>query len=442
MSSFGILTKMKQREYKKHIKILLNELEAKKIIRSIGKIRQFPDEPKLFLYGSVFNSVKKFFEDSTYVAEGFGASFSSRYEALLKCLCEGIERFCLGCYKNSMIVRARFTDLRQEALDPSEYTKDPLTRKNTFGWVKGFNLTKNVSCLVPAQLVYLRYIISSMQKPREVILTDINSTGAAFGFDHESTLLRAVYEVVERDAFMTTYLTKTSPKRVAIEKIKRKLSVSANKTITLILQKAKRYNLEIMLFDITNDIGIPSFLATTIDRTGLGLSFALGIKASLSMEDGILGSLREAFAGTTWLRTLLIESKTRISKIDPAKIHTVAERGLYWAPLSMLKHLDFLFHQPPKDITITPFRYTNAKEELNVVERMLGQRNMEIFYADITLANFRNLGYFVYKAIIPRLQMLNLDEAIRVIQHDRLKATAAYFGRKSYIINTLPQPFL
>lgn len=424
---------MNNREYRKYIKNILDILIAKTILKALSKTTQFPDDPKIFLYSSLCKISKRFSDGFPNATNANGCSYVSKEFALFKCLTETMERFSQACYRNTSLTFASFNDLKEEALNPNIYIKDPSVRKKKLGWARGFNLTKNTQFLIPAQLLYLNYNYS---RGKEATLTEVNTTGAAGGFDHEFTLLQAIYEAVERDAFMTMYLTKTPPKRIEVRKIK-------NKVVQEIFESTKRYNLELFLFDITSDIGIPTFLAAQIDRTGLGQCIAFGAKSSLSMETAIVGSLQETYFGRTWLRTKLIQLEGKQKKIKPHKIHTLDDRGIFWASLKMLPKLDFLFSQQAQDIKIEVSSLETAQELKKVID-ILTKKNIDIFYADLTLKEFRNLGFYVYKILIPKLQMLVLKESNlrRSIRDARLKNYVRYFGRKEYKLNTIPQPFL
>lgn len=416
-------------KYRNKIKLLLEELISHNILRDIHREYFAADEPKFFSYAAPLNSSKGFSDGKPLILNAGGFSFEDKELALLKCLGEAIERFSTLVFRKNLLTYSTFESLMEPALNPALFTNKLTTNNTKLGWVKGFSLDQE-PYLIPAQVIYLNYA-GQFKEPR---LTQFITTGAAGGFDHESTILRGVYEVIERDAFMLTYLLKIRVPCI-------KLSTLENSRIDYIIQKAKRYNLELRVFDITNDLQIPSFLSVLIDRTGLGPPVSLGLKSSLSPIDAVIGSMEESFHTRPWMKHELLHGKRGDLKINPRDIKYLLERGLFWMSPKMLKHLDFLLNQPEKGFKLLQNEITPAKE-LRLVKNILEEKGFKVFYADITMKNFKKLGYLVYKVIIPELQPLFLNEGRREIRSKRVMDVSAYFGIEKAQINPVPHPFL
>lgn len=420
---------------KTQISLLLNELISKNITTSVDKTYHFYDEPRFFLYNALLqdNTIKKYSDGNPYKRHktASGISFFSEHEALLKCLGECVERFCLLCYRKKLVISSRFSHINNDALDPSLLNGDELLRENKLGWIKGFNLTRNRECLIPAQLIYLTY----KRMGSEIRLPQPNtSTGAAGGFDHESTLLRGIYEVVERDSFMTIYLNSIHTPKVNLEAIR-------GKKIELILESIKRYKLELHVFDITTDLGIPSFLSIVVDRTGIGPAISCGLKVNLNAKSAILGSITESFITRPWKRNELIKNKFSTTNTPFNSVTTLFKRGIFWSHPNMLRHINFLLNQEQKSISLSTFK-GDKKEELDRLIELLAKKHHEVFYSDITLPMFRKINYFVYKIIIPTLQPMHFDERYKVLRVHRLLEVLRFFRKKNFRINTVPHPFI
>lgn len=418
------------KNYNVLVKKLLEEL-SKRSYGSISRIDNvFYDEPKLYVYRALLPLHKTKTKEQIIVS---GISFTSKYMALLKCLGEWIERLALFNYNERMVLFSTFLKLDKKALDLSLYINinGESFKNKKMGWIYGWNHTMQKNSFIPAQLVYLNYLNKYLKK--EGSLTTPISTGAAGGFDHESTLLRGIYEVVERDAFMTVYLTRSKVPRIDLKSVK-------NKTIQFIVESYERYKLELYAFEITNDIGIPVFLTLVVDKTGFGPSVTIGAKANLNKEKAIIGSIEEAFMIRPWLRKEKFSKKPDSIKIQPINIISLINRAKFWYPLERLEKLGFLLKQPPRfyNKVKTP---CPKKDELSHVTKILYENGYQIFYADITPISFRK-NYLVYKILIPGLQPLYLNERKKEVVQDRLKAVSFHFGKKKYKINSFPHPFL
>lgn len=418
MQSFGI-------NYRT-IKLLFGELLEKKIIKRIGISRQFPDDPKIHNYGAQLVSSQKYSDGKPYLGEAYGFSSVSTQKALFKCLTESIERFYQLCYRESQIIYSSFNDLKEPALDPYLYISKKSVTDKKIGWVIGKNVTKNTSCLIPAQLVFLNY----RRENDEILLQDANTTGAAGGFDYESTLTRAIYEAVERDAFMNTFLGRFPAKRINPHLIK-------NNSLLKLLKTIKRYNFEINLFDITTNIQIPSYLAILIDYTGLGPALGFGTKTSFDQQEAIIGCIEESLQSRPWLRRDLLMKKN--ISINPLKINNLKQRGMYWSNLNMIKNFDFLFKQKPGNYKITG---KTPLDPLTAALMALRNEGYDVYLGDVTVPNLLPFQYFVYKAVIPGLQPLPLDETIKQTNIQRLSEVAKFYNVVISKPNNVPQPIL
>ena len=395
------------------------------LLDSISYVRIYFDEPRIHQY---IASIKKFDEIPSNFVSSSGVSYRSRRLSLLKCLAEAAERISLFSYKNEGIIFTGKNPI-QPHLNSTFYTNGSI-KKNGFGWLKGANFINGKGILIPAQLIYLNYLYHH----KEFQLTESISTGAAGGFDFESTLVRSIYEVIERDAFMTAYLLKVTPPLIDL------MTLNSN-TVKKLASYYKRYHLITKIFNITNDIGIPSFLSILLDYSSIGPAISIGIKSGLNIEQTIIGSLEEAFLSRQWIRKEKQEFEKSESKIDRHSLNKPINRGLFWYPVNMIKHLNFLLNQQPKSLYLEEFSL-NKKVELQQLRNVLIQKNIEVFYKDITPSIFRRAGFLVYKVIMPQLQPLYLNENKPIIVRNRMKAVANFFQIKKVRVNPVPHPFL
>lgn len=407
----------------------LEELQKENIVSSINEVRLFYDEPRMFQYGCFLNHIPKY-TDGFFLNNNLsssGVSFFSREEALFKCLAEAIERFCLTAYKNKFIIFSQYKRLYKKAINPSLFKENNLSSNIVFGWSKGYNLTENLPCLIPSQLLYLNY----KRRTGEPNLTYRISTGAAGGFDKASALLRGIYEVVERDAFMTMYLNKISPPLIDIDSVK-------NKVVQNLLEYFRRYNLEWKAFDITNDLGITSYMSMLIDKTGIGPVVSFGLKSGTNIKKLLIDSVSEALMVRIFVRNEMAKRKN--IDTNPKHLRSMLDRGIYWSPVSILSKLAFILKQKDR-IVMVPKRHV-VGNELRSVVKLLEKKKHTVYYTDFSLPFMNKLHYKAYKVIIPTLQPLYLDESKKEFRLERLMSVAKHFGQKFYKINPVPHPFL
>lgn len=424
---------------------LINVLTKNDLLLSINRGDDiFFDEPQKFTYIAQINENSSYLKKKGYKiytgakphnlllenkVTGSGYSFQSRELALLKCLSELIERLSMYCFNNSDLIVSSYVNLQQDALNPKIFLSKNNIENLNFRWKKGVNVNTSKEILLPAQLLYLNY----KRGKDEIRLTSPISTGAASGFGHEETLLRAIYEVVERDAFMTVYLNKISPPLIDLYSIDSTL-------VDKILDQLKRFNLIAKVIDLTNDLKIPSFLTILIDPTGIGPSLTLGLKSDLNSIRALEGSLEESFLLRSWLRYEVI-TKGLKTNIDSTKIYSLLDRGMLWYPLHMIKKIKFIYSSK---ITkkIENNKVIKPKQALLKILTRVRENRLNLFYSDISLPIFKKVGHLTYKAILPDLQPLYLDEINKKLNLKRLRTVANFFGKRKHILYNFPHPFL
>lgn len=424
---------MRNEDNIEQINRIIIELGKKQFFKSLYRVTNFYDEPKFFHHRAILNFSEKKSDGLPPKLDigASGVSFISLRQSLLKCLGESMERYCLYNYKEKRICYSSFNDLKTGTLDPFYYIPQESIRLEKFGWVLGYTLNREIRTFIPAQLVYSNYRYISKEK----ILSTPISTGAAGGFDKESAILRGIYEVVERDAFMTMYLNKISVPQINTDTIR-------NKVIRSVIESCQRYRLELYLFDITNDVKIPTCMTILIDRSGVGPAITVGAKANFNLDTAILGSLGEALMVRGSIRKEYFNKKFDTYYIKPYSINTITKRGLYWSSLDMIPKLNFLLAEKPKKSFRKTYINLSLSEQLVLVQQKLQEKELNIYYIDVTNDILKKINYHVYKVIIPKLQPLYLDERYKQLHTDRLKEVSDYFRNKKYSINPIPHPFL
>jgi len=427
---------MKHIDYK-IIESFIDFLFSNNIIGSVKDYSNlFSDEPRFFQFNSLLNEKnpvlesKGFFVDIDNVSSS-GISFNSRKVALFKCLAEALERFCQHSYQEEFTYDSRLSDLKKPALDPSIFQPGIDTKQIEFSWVKGKNLTTKKECLIPTQLIYLNYFKNS--KTNEPILSQLNSSGTAGGFTEEESILSAIFELIERDAFMGIYLNKIKPLRIDLSTVK-------DKVIKNIVAELENKYFKPYVYDISTDLNIPVFLAIIVDRTEEKPKFTVGAKCGFDEVEIIKGALEEAVMLRDWLRSEMLKIKPA-KIINPKKINSFLERAMFWNfDNSILSNLDFLLKQKPKIKFLR--RAKKEKNRLENVISLLSNKGYIIYDKDITLPEMKKINFYVHRVIIPGLQPLYLDEQYKEINIIRLKKISDFYGQSFKQINIVPHPFL
>ncbi len=399
-------------------------LKEKGIIGDLFKALNFTDEPRFFQFWCEPQQGRKCIDE-----EQFGSALAlDEQTAKLKAQAECIERYCLEVTDASKLVYAAANELPNPIAfeDLINFTENQIGGKREeyvsklkarrLGWVAGEKVIGNSPSYIPAQLVHVPYDLEN-----EPLIRSPISTGAAFGIDFEDALLRGILEVVERDSFMLVYLSKQKTPKVELEGRLKELS-----------DYFKRYYLTLNVFNITSDLGIPSFMAVIVDESGVGPSISVGLKSSLNSEEAALVAILESQHVRQWIRYSYLNSNSQEVK-SAEQITDLKSRGFFWYPRNAIKELNFLLEnkklQSLRDVMSPAY---NLKDTIN----LMSQRGIEVYAVDITSPYVLETRFKVVKAIIPQLHPLFLEEPA-YLYSKRLEGILN--GRE---VNKVPHPFI
>lgn len=416
----------------KRLKDLYQFLVEKPFIKQIFNISHILfDEPHFHAYTAeltwkIRSSTQKEILVDIENRTSAGYSIFSSQLALSKCLWEAIERICLLSFQKKVVkTDIPVTERVTFGLDAGQV----LSPDVPLGWVLGTDTLGNKGYL-PAQQVYLNYL----QHAHEPRLYPVTSSGAACGDTHEDALLRGIYEVVERDNALAMYLNKIVPKQLDISTIQDDLIRHAIDTI-------RRYWLDLRIYVIESDIGIPTYMTILIDKTPLGPNVSFGLKSTLQTINGIVGSIEEALQSRLSSRQILNYYGMH-NVINPRFIISPEHRVLYWYKKRQTPYINTLINNEDYAEFPQTTSCKDPKSELSIVLKKLEQSGYHIWYRDITLPEFKShLGLYVYKVFIPGLQSFYTDEREKVLELKRLKRFCDHYNCQNVIYNKIPHPF-
>lgn len=396
---------------KENIRIL-QDLKSTGLTGEPISIPLITDEPKIPSFTCV---PKTELERRGLFIDDYGQGFDmSSVVAQIKAVGECLERLCLfNPYRiqepqdvGKVVDPELFCAYSHEQVNREKFISQ--ARKEKYKVIKVRNLKDNSETFLPAQLVYL----SSQFDDEFPIRKERISTGAACGPHGEDTALRkGFFEVVERDAWISSHLTERKIKRIR----------GLPDDLKELVEYLKRYRLETYIFDITTDVDIPTVTCVTLDRTGIGDAMNLGAKADSNYHDAVQGAIMESIQHRRGSRIDRAKNPQVEEKIDIANIETVEQRYLYCRPLSRIEYLNQWIGNN------TEIEYNTLSEKdtsLKASTQTILNKGYDVFIADITLPEIRTAGFEVLKVLIPQLHPLYLSErakALYSVHHGSIK---------------------
>lgn len=382
----------------------------------------FYDEPKVYGFASLLHksvSVKKYHRliaPEIFIGFAGGASLDKN-RALWKVIGESVERYALFMngrkgIKGSFYKLSKNKNLLDPQLIFSSKNKIQTSdkRKAVIEWIEGKDLTNQKNCLIPTQLIAVPY----WDCGNETIWRAPITTGAAAGSSLKSAIFNGICEVIERDAFMVSWLKQLQLKKIVeykkvIEQSNDKYSLLFIKT----LQAVYRYNLTPEFYILPNDTTIHTVMCILRDQTNIAPPLTIGLDADLSIVKTMLGALEECLQLRPWIRQLYETKKTDLSDDKNLfNIENLEQRANLWTNNKSVKLMNNWL-KPSKTIQLKRLLNKKGDNKLGDLINSINKQNATVYFTDLTRYTPKSVHekkLFSVKVIIPEYQPLYLIE--------------------------------
>jgi len=406
------------------------------IVREVNKGYVKPYSLPINVYSADVGVVRNELSNSP-VSWCTGAGFS-RSDALIAALGEAVERYSwLTPPIERAIISAQsklscnFIPINKANLI---FRKD-LTSKQILEKFSDIEIVWMIAKSLADSREFLFPTIDIFQKMLPLEITDwvvLTTNGIAADTIFERACLSAVYEIIERDASMQFWYKKELPRRVI-------LLNTQNDGLIQLQKRAKLLGLEISIFDITNDIGIPSTFAFIYHNKKGYERIACGSACRLGVYDAAVKALTEASA--MWnslddlrkykprlLRNEVLKEFPNIKAFDDHVLlytHTWAKEGYTFLLNGEGKlRRDMVKENNQGSLSI--------KDKLKLVVNRLKKKGYDTLILDITPEDVKELGFHVVRAVVPGLVPLFVGKYVNFFS-ERLPQNA--------ILNQWTHPF-
>lgn len=422
------------------------------IIHSIQEYRVSPSDPALFYFAGARANYNCFHSSTRKILPAIknaGGASLSRERAKAAVIGEAVERYCSGIYDEDNFIYATFEEIKKDAVDlrmfvlysQEQYSKKDFifakfSEKTKMNWVWGYSLTYNRPLLVPAGFVYVPYVFAN----KSAIIDQPVSTGLACANNKEEAILRGIYEVVERDAFMIMWHNMLCMPGIDLENVK-------NETARKIIERYPP-GVKLYVHNITNDLEIPTMFGIVFQEFGDGPAAAVGAATRLNPEDALVKCLEETAHTRFYTRYLLRGRPNYKIRDDFSDITDLSHHPFLYGHREILPAVNFLRNSPyMTEIDKVSNRSSGTiLGDIQVCLEILSKRGFEVIVVDITTQDIRQVGFVVTKVLIPGLQPLDVELKTRHLGGGRLYEVAKILGYKdrkttAEELNKYPHPF-
>ena len=347
----------------------------------------------------------------------------STVDALLGAVGEAIERYSASRFRVADLPRARLDGLDDPMLDPrrlclyedAQYDEPdfPCVRfdpDRPLSWTGAHWLDDGTPVWVPALPTFFNFPV-----PPEEYFCQVSSNGLAAGGDPEDAARRALFELVERDAFMLSWLARRPGRRLILDDT---LEPGVGEVIRQLAQRGA--HMELYLLDV--GLGIPTVVSVAFGdgRTWPGATAALAAHANprVAVRKAVL---EQGHVGP-YIRRLMADGEHPIPAC-PDAVRTLEDHALYYVPPERARAFDFLRHgsdslplanlaePPPASLADCAARIT------------VGGARVAI--ADVTSPDVATGPFRVARALGTDMQPIDFGYRRRRLNNPRLKAMLA-----------------
>lgn len=359
---------------------------------------------------------------------------------------ETIERYAGHSPKaQKTVVRASYNQVKDNALDPRSlilhepsqkdepgYILHPYTDDFEFGWYWCRSLVNNESILVPEQSIFY-YLLNKPGAPLNRFIYE-TSNGCALGGAVEEAIFYGLLELVERDAYLTTWYGRFTPTEIDLHSLE-------DPRIKALLDRVEAKGLELHAFDMRVGIDIPVVWCMIVDpASDAPVKSYCAAGAHLVPEQAIYSGLIEVTTSMSVYQESMPPLKERALEMlaDDFKVQDMHDHVLLYSLPETYERLSFLFSDKPKktvqelygDIESTVNR--DITEDLKALMEKVKVYADDIIVADLTFPELEPHQLHCVKVIAPGLMPVTFGHQYRRISLERINRFAEASGRKPF----------
>jgi len=375
------------------------------IIKEVFKAEAPEGEPDIFSF--VAERGKLDWEtDQGDATEYGGGGDLTKVGALLSACGEVVERYCSSFISKQDIIQGSYNSLKNRArlLDPEtvalfsenqyrqkDFPFKKFTKDSSIEWTRAYSHKQQSEIYVPAFLVYLPY--SDYEKGG--CHAPSSSSGLACAPSLKEAIDKGALEMIERDAFVISWLNKLTPPRIDFSnftcepKLKRLFALP---------------HIDYKIFDITSDFKVPTISAFCFGNSSFGYVASMGLASSLDYAYSLKKAVIENMMGRRAVFFYRKLNPTKKYKKDFSDVLNFHDHGyLYSTDKSLRQNIKFLFSPNHANKDYSP---KNPVIKNDLISHILSC-GFDVITKDLTTPDIADTGLRVARTIIPGLASLH-----------------------------------
>jgi ribosomal protein S12 methylthiotransferase accessory factor len=369
-------------------------------------------------------------------------------EAIAAAIAEALERYCASQPDTRQIQKFARKGHEKDTLSPVEcvlyserqYASGKLLYKpwsddTEVFWVPSRELPGERSIWVPASLVYLDYLGNDADR----YYCAPTSNGLAAGPDLPSAILAGLYELIERDGFLITWMNRL---RVPEVRIPSSLPIE-----TSFLRFYRQFDIETRVFMLATDMPVYVMMAVLLHRDLQGPAVVVGLGCNPDPRKAV----RKALFETAQVHTGEVERcmdpsyKDKLQSYEDVK--TLEDHSTFFASPKRLSEFAFLLENNNRENLkdLSDLGVGSVPGNLDVCVDALRGAGCGVVYTNLTTPDLQGHAVRVVRTIASRLQPIHFGYGQERLGGNRLYQLPRMLGYTSSAtdedsINRCPHP--
>jgi YcaO-like protein with predicted kinase domain len=365
----------------------VNALSRKELLEKFG-ISRVADLTGLDNVGLPTHTCVRALSEAVSIHAGKGLEHSySRAGALLEAIEFEVAEHPTGPFRIAPAIAIPEED--RLPLEDCFPTRSSIVNELTsIAWEEATNIQNGATKLIPSDLIWLITRI----KGQPLMHFQMGSNGIASGGSLEDAILAGLYECLERDAWtLNQYLLDSG------FLVSRSPLIAVPPRIETCIRKIEGANLQLHLFDITNDYKVPVFSAIILDLSGHCAGTFGGYGCHLNAEIAAIRAITEA-------------AQARCCYISGARDDLFRRQFLIMKRMDQHK-LNDIFNQLPIGNPLSDYRvldFPDVRTELRYLLKLIRQFGVsEVFVKE--LGSCLDGAVHVVRVMSPQLEPFRFD---------------------------------
>ena len=341
-------------------------------------------------------------------------------EASIGALGEAIEHYSASRFRREDLHLSTFRRLSGAALDPcrlclyddAQYSRPsfPFVRfdpDRPYYWAQGRWVESGEAVWVPALATFYESPTNLNDR-----FCQVTSNGLAAGFDLDDASLRAIFELVERDALMLSWLARRPGRRLHP-------NGHLELGVSRVLEALNDDGANIELYVLNVGIPMPTVICLGFGDGRSTPAVTLSSAAHISLRIAAQKAILEQGYTRSFLRSAMLGDYTVPD--SPGQVRTFLDHALFYAPTARLSAFDFLrvsdwpayvpsSHDEPVDLS------------LKACAGLLAAAGIRVAIVDVTAPDVARSPFRVVRALGTDLQPIHCGFGLERLANPRLRA--------------------